>query len=274
MAKAQLRWATGLLGAQMDDHVRTRLNSAVGSLAERAAWSTFDSGEQDGARRLFKLAMFAATEADDADLRAHILSDVATQQMYLGHPDECLKIIRQAEGDDRISPAVRFVLHGVKARAYGAMADAAGMQRQIGLAEDAYAFRTDANTPAWMNKFLDDAHVYSVTGQAAFSLAQTTGIFSDDAHERLSRAILGFQGGRARAVALCATRLATLHVSDGNAQEGASAARTALDVVPGLRSARIGEDLAIMRTAVNVHHGDAIMRDLSADISVAISAAA
>src|SRR5437899_11844023 len=121
----------------MSDPIRDRLNTAVGSLAERSAWSTFDAGEHDGARSLFKLALYTATEADDPDLRAHILSDIATQQMYLGHPNDCLKIIRMADGDDRISPAVRFVLHGVKARAFGALAEADATTRQIGLAEDA-----------------------------------------------------------------------------------------------------------------------------------------
>jgi hypothetical protein len=64
----------------------------------------------------------AATEADDPDLRAQILSDVATQHLYLGDPNACLTVIRLADGDERISAGVRFVLHGVKARAYGASA--------------------------------------------------------------------------------------------------------------------------------------------------------
>lgn len=271
LATAQLRWASGLLGAQMDDTVRARLNSAVGSLAERAAWSTFDAGDHDGARTLFKLAVYSATQADDADLRAHILSDVATQQLHLGHPNDCVKILRWAEGDDRICPAVRFVLHGVKARAFAAMADAPAVRRHIGLAEDAYAAATAATTPQWMT-FLNDAHVYSVTGQAAFSLAHAAGTFSTDAHERLTRAITGFTGGRARAVALCATRLARLHLDNGNLHEGETAARTALKAVPGLRSARITQDLNTMRSATNRHHNDA-MTALANDINSAITAA-
>jgi transcriptional regulator with XRE-family HTH domain len=249
MARAQLRWAIGLLEAHMSDSVRGRLNSAVGSLAERAAWSTFDAGEHDGARALFKLALYAATEADNPDLRAHILSDVATQQMYLGHPDDCLRTIRMAEGDDRISPAVRFVLHGVKARAFGALADADATARQIGLAEEAYTVVTPTNTPEWMSEFLNDAHVYSVTGQAAFSLGQSTGVFHQDAHTRLTRAVQGFDDGRARAIALCSTRLAILHLNAGHLTEGKDAARTALAAVPGLRSARITEDPLTMRAA-------------------------
>jgi len=170
MARAQLQWATGLLDAQMSDPVRIRLFGAVGGLAERAAWTTFDAGDHGGARRLFRLALHAASQADDADLVAHILSDVATQQLYLGHPDDGVRLVRLAAGDDRISPAVRFVLHGVQARAHGALGEAEPTVRHIGLAERQYADVTDDNLPVWMRQFLTEAHVFSVTGQAALLL--------------------------------------------------------------------------------------------------------
>jgi hypothetical protein len=269
MAKTQLRWALGLRDAQMSTPTRRRLDVAVGGLAERAAWSTFDAGDQGGARALFTLALHAATDADDPDLRAHIMSDIATQQMYLGHPGDCLKVIRLAEGDDRIRPSVRFVLHGVKARAFGALGDAEAANRQIRLAEDAYAAVTPEATPEWMTKFLNGAHVYSVTGQAAYALARAHGKFSQEAHDRLGRAIAGFDGSRARAVALCATRLAVMHLDAGHLPEGEKAARAALAAVPGIRSARIAKDLAAMRSAAG-RHGDAA-GDLNATIQAVAS---
>lgn len=271
MAGAQLRWATGLLEAQMSDLVKNRLHTAVGSLAERAAWSSFDAGRHDSARTLFKLALYAATEADDADLRAHVLSDIATQQLYLGHPGDCLTVIRMAEGDDRISAGVKFVLHGVKARAYGALGDAGNCTIQIGKAESAYAGVRPEKTPGWMTGFLCDAHVHSVTGQAAYNLAWARGQFSDDAHTRLSTAITGLGDGRARAVALCATRLATLHLHAGNLPEGRRAARTALAVTPGLRSARIDRDLGTVHTAADLHPDDADLREISSQITDALA---
>lgn len=271
MAKTQLRWALGLHDAQMSAPTRRRLNVAVGGLAERAGWSTFDADDQEGARALFTLALHAATEADDPNLRAHIMSDIATQQMYLGHPGDCLKVIRLAEGDDRIRPSVRFVLHGVKARAFGALGETEATYRQIRFAEDAYAAVTPETTPEWMTKFLGDAHVYSVTGQAAYALAQSQGKFSQEAHTRLERAIAGFGADRARAVALCATRLAAMHLNAGHLPEGEKAARAALAATPGIRSARIAKDLTVMRSAAS-RHGDAT-GDLNATIQLAVSRA-
>jgi hypothetical protein len=273
MASAQLKWATRLLDAQMTDDVRAKLHTAVGSLAERAAWSSFDAGQHESARTLFKLALFAATEADDADLRAHVLSDIATQHLYLGHPAECLKVIRLAEGDDRITPAVRFVLHGVKARSYGAAGDADHCAHQIGLAEQTYADVQPDDTPAWMNAFLTEAHVHSVTGQAAYSLARSRNEFSDDAHIRLTRAVAGFDSNRARAIALCSTRLAILHLHAGHVAEGTFAARTALRAAPGLRSERIARDLTRMQRATD-HLDDDTVRKLRVEITDALSLAA
>jgi len=125
-------------------------------------------------------------------------------------------------------------------------------------------------TPAWMTPFLNDAHVQSVTGQAAYSLAQATGRFSEDAHDRLTRAIEGFDDGRARAIALCATRLACLHLDAGHLDEGIQAARVALHAAPGLRSTRITQDLTDMRTATSRHRA---LRQLTTDITEAITAA-
>jgi len=268
MARAQLQWATGLLEAQMSDPVRIRLFGAVGSLAERAAWATFDAGDHGPARRLFRIALHTASQADDADLVAHILSDVATQQMYLGHPDDGVRLVRLAAGDDRISPAVRFVLHGVQARAHGELGEAEPTVRHIGLAEQQYADVTEDNLPAWMRQFLTDAHVFSVTGQAAFSLARTTGVGFDDAAGRLKRALVGFGPGRARAVALCATRLATLHLHAGHHDDGVAVARTALSAAPGLRSARILADLDDMRQAAAEYPQT---RDFAEEIATAFS---
>ena len=196
---------------------------------------------------------YAATQAGDVDLRAHILSDVATQQLYLGGARDCLEIIRLADGDERVHPAVRFVLHGVRARAFGALGDADGCSRQIGLAEDAYARTKPDEAPEWMNGFLNEAHVDSVTGQAAFSLAEQTGQEEHRAESstRLARAVRGFDPNtRARAVALCATRLAILD----QRRDETAAARTwmgqAVAASQDLRSVRISRDLDSAKTIV------------------------
>jgi hypothetical protein len=72
-------------------------------------------------------------------------------------------------------------------------------------------------------------------------------------------------------VALCATRLATLHLTAGHTAEGATAVHAALRAVPGLRSVRIAEDLATMQAATQRHPS---MTALSDEITRARSATA
>ncbi|MDQ1293280.1 MAG: hypothetical protein QG608_1161 [Actinomycetota bacterium] len=165
---------------------------------------------------------------------------------------------------------VRFVLHGVKARVFGTLGDASACTRQIGLAEHAFSGVRSGNTPDWMASFLCEAHVASVTGQAAYALARATNEFSCDAHDRLAGAIAAFDESRARAVALCSTRLAALHLRAGNLDDGIHAARTALDAAPGLRSARITRDLVAVRSAADQRPHDST-RELSTQITDALA---
>ena len=61
----------------MTDGVHTGLHAAIGTLATFAAWAAFDTGHHQAACHLHTLALDAAVIAEDPDLRAHILADVA-----------------------------------------------------------------------------------------------------------------------------------------------------------------------------------------------------
>jgi hypothetical protein len=95
----------------------------------------------------------------------------------------------------------------------------------------------------------------------------TVAVFRADTYDRLFANLVETDD---RAVALCSTRLATLHLTAGNLAEGERAARLALAVTPGLRSARINQDLAMVRSAAARHAGttaeltDSIGDDLDA----------
>jgi transcriptional regulator with XRE-family HTH domain len=124
-SKALLRWAVVMLdAAYVPAPTAARLAAAVSALAARAGWSAFDVAAHEAARSLFRLALYTAARAGDPDLRAHILADVAAQHNQLGYHQDALAVIRLGEGDDRVAPAVRMLLHGVKARVYAALGDA------------------------------------------------------------------------------------------------------------------------------------------------------
>lgn len=100
-------------------------------MAHRAGWSAFDVGSHEQARSLLRLALYAAVAGGEPDLRAHVLADIAAQHNQVGYHRDALEIIRLAEGDDRVAPEVRMVLHGVRARAHAALGEADACHRQI-----------------------------------------------------------------------------------------------------------------------------------------------
>jgi hypothetical protein len=61
---------------------------------------------------MFLLTLYAAGRADDADLRAHVLANLAAHHHHLGYDPDCLQLARLGEVDKRVSPPVRMMLHG------------------------------------------------------------------------------------------------------------------------------------------------------------------
>ena len=122
--KALLRWAVLMLETPgMPKQVSGRLHRAVAALALRCAWSAFDGAAHEQARSLFRLGIYTAVRGGDPNLRAHAMAEVAAQHNAVGYPDDALEVLRMARGDERVTPQVRMVLHGVEARAHAALGD-------------------------------------------------------------------------------------------------------------------------------------------------------
>lgn len=253
LARTVLRWAVPMLDTcDLDPELSRRLHEVVGGLASRAAWAAFDVAAHEAARSLFRLALYAAVRADDLDLRAHVLADVAAQHNYLGYHRDCLEVVRLGEGDERLSPAVRAVLHGVKARAYAALGEVTAARLHVRLAEEvAREARPDA--PGWVGRLADPARVAAATGHALAVVAAHTGEDTDreEARQRLTQAVRELDPDRcARAVALAVAALASLHLGGGDLDAAADWARQAGAWQHRVRSARLRAALATIREAV------------------------
>lgn len=273
LAKHLLRWTTPMLDSiSMSDHVSRRLHATVGALAHRVAWSAFDVAAHESARSLFRFALFTAGRSGDPDLRAHILGDAAAQHNHLGYHQDALEVARLAEGDERLSPAVRAVLHGVKARAYAALGEADNCRRAIDLAEHAHSQPQHGEVPDWVGTLGRPAHLYALTGHALATMALRIGgeAHHTEAVKRLDQAIDGHGPvDRSRAVALCAARLATLHINIGDHQHAEQWTRYTLDSLASIRSARLDRALAAIRATAAHHPDQAAMGDLIAQLDAA-----
>jgi len=268
LAKTLLRWAVAMLDTEMGERVGGQLHAAVGALAHRAAWSAFDMTAHEAARGLFRLALYAAVRAGDPHLRAHVLADVAAQHNQLGYHEDSLEIVRIAEGDERVAPAVRMVLHGVKARTYAAIGDAAACRRHVGLAEEAFAAATP-EVPGWVGRLCHPAHLFATTGHAVAQLARATGADADarEARERLTHAIDEYDWfTHARAHALCTSQLAHVYLAAGELDAGVHWARQALRSATSVRSGRLDRDLLALRATAASQPDHAGTRELVAAI--------
>jgi transcriptional regulator with XRE-family HTH domain len=268
-SKALLRWAVPMLdAAHGSTKVERRLAAAVGALAARAGWAAFDVAAHEAGRSLFRLALYTAARAGDPDLRAHVLVDVAAQHSYTGYPADGLEIIRMVEGDERVSPGVRMMVHAVKARVYAATGAAEGCRRQVGLAEQAFELADEAVT-GWVGSLRHPGLLYAVTGHAVAELAGRDGSEADvrDAQRRLARAIDALNPTtHARCRALCTVKLAMLCLWSGELEQGASWARLGVLAATGISSARLARELAAVRVAADARGDTPEMRALVACI--------
>lgn len=268
MARALLRWAIGLLGAEATDPVAVRLHAAGGTLAHRTGWAAFDADSHDVGRNLLTIALFSATRADDPDLRAHVLADLAAQYIHLGYAHDAAQVARLAEVDERVGPHVRMVTSAVKARAYALQGGTAACRQHIALAERAQAAAATSDTDGWVGTVATPAQLSAATGHALATLARRTNDARAraEAQQHLARAAIDLGPDRRRATALCLTQLATLHLEAGELDQGAEQARRALDVAAGIRSARLAEHLAALRTAASAHDAEPELAGLATTI--------
>ncbi len=93
---AQLNTVIGLLRDQQSPTVTRRLYQAATDLAQLAGWTSHDAGLYGIAQRYWAYAVALAREADDPGRGAEVVSRMAHQMVYLGHPDHALALLDRA----------------------------------------------------------------------------------------------------------------------------------------------------------------------------------
>jgi helix-turn-helix protein len=275
LAKAVLRWAVPMLEAtDVAEPVSVRMHAAISALAHRAGWAAFDVAAHEAARGLYRLALYTAVRAGDPNLRAHVLADIAAQHSFLGYHQDALELVRFAEGDERVDPAVRVVLNGVKARNYAAVGDAEACRRHVSLAEDVHTTGGVATAAGWVATIADPSRMYATTGQAMATLALGAGHEGDlrEARKRLTQAIDTLDPDtHARAHALCTARLAQVYMAAGELEPAGHWGRMAAAAGPTIRSVRLDRDLNELRATAS-RHDHRTTRELIDAIDEAIEA--
>ncbi|MFR9726780.1 helix-turn-helix transcriptional regulator [Streptomyces sp. MS19] len=181
-------------GAYTED-VGRQLVGGLGELYQFAAWTAFDAGRGDQARRLALAAANAAGQAGDRTLGATALSELSYLTASSTAPAEGVAMARasMARARDAI-PAVRVVLADRLAWASARVGDAEGAARALGAAQEAHDRRDDAaddepDTVYWINRdesMIMTGRVWSELGRHDRSAAVFEELTApyDDTHAR------------------------------------------------------------------------------------------
>ncbi len=95
-AVAQLRYCAELLNAHCPERLRNELYVAIGDLANTTAIMAHDAYIHDDASRMHRFALACAEAADNWQLRARVLADMASMEIRCGDPDTALTLVETA----------------------------------------------------------------------------------------------------------------------------------------------------------------------------------
>ncbi|MFJ5984481.1 XRE family transcriptional regulator [Lentzea sp. NPDC092896] len=233
----RVHFAARLLGVPCPDKHRKDLYSAVGRLAQAAAFMRFDAKEYGDATSLFTFGKDCAEEVDDWSLRASIYTSMARQAFWQGDAENGRTNIEYAMVRlDLITPTERAMVFAVHARALATFGQVREALEAVAKADDAFA---DATDDVGYAAYYDMAEHHGETGHALSDLVRHGGRGAEAAQRRLTTAI-GLHGrDYTRSRTFCQLRLARMLLATGELQEGAAVGISAVEEAASIRSARI-----------------------------------
>ncbi|MCZ4098960.1 helix-turn-helix transcriptional regulator [Streptomyces sp. SID13666] len=208
-----------------------RLHAVTADLAHCAAWLRFDADRHADAQRHWQAAVHAAHQADDRDLAAIALSDLAYQATWLSRPADAVRIIEHARTRTR-TPAARSLLDVRRARACAVLQDRQGTQRALTSAEMELARMNPQDTPSvvsWMSM----ADINADAGRCWLDLGDP-----HRAETAISAGLGELDPRRSRTKAVFLTYRAEASLHDRDAFSAAANARAALDTALDSQASR------------------------------------
>jgi tetratricopeptide (TPR) repeat protein/transcriptional regulator with XRE-family HTH domain len=264
---AHTSWAEALLNADMADHVRTDLLSAVTDLKTLAGWTAHDLGLAHEACSYIAQAVQTAKEADDPGHTAIALHHLGRVPLDNNDPPQALKLFQlgQISAQDAQSSSAVSLLLVDQALAYAQLGDAQQAMTALRRAEDEYAHSDHDEDPVFL-RFFDRGALETNAARVHSALALTHSGHREEAMTRLERAITEAPTGRARQRAFNLAWLATCHLAEGDTATGTALGTHAIDAVRDLRSVRILDHLAPLQAQAQRHARDTDASHLAHEI--------
>ncbi|MDG9676743.1 hypothetical protein [Micromonospora sp. DH14] len=154
MADFLVRQVVPMLHGTYTEAVGRDLMRATATLCGQLAFMSYDAGDHATAQQHVTVALRLAKAADDRLYGAHLLANLATQAVHLGHSRDAARLAEAAiDGAGRAPAAVLARLHATAATAYGQSGERRGCQLALARAERALDRTGAAPGPRWVTYF-------------------------------------------------------------------------------------------------------------------------
>ncbi|MFD8340297.1 XRE family transcriptional regulator [Streptomyces solisilvae] len=240
--------------------VHTELLSTLAEAGQFAAWTAFDSGLLDVARKMAQKATRAANQAGNRLLAASTLSELSYLTASSSNPKEATAIARAAwtNAPRDALPAARVVFADRWAYACARVGDARGVDRALGLSADAHNERDSRHDPEpdwvyWINR--DESLI--MEGRCWAELRMHT-----RAIPVLEKVTAPYDDTHAREVALFECWRAGSYLDAGEVEQATGAMSRAVDLTGSTQSPRTDRWVGGVLQRLKQHQDVAPVRDL------------
>ncbi|MEU8082238.1 hypothetical protein AB0B57_01180 [Micromonospora sp. NPDC049101] len=245
MADFLVRQVTLMMHGTYTEAVGRDLMRAAATLCGQLAFMSYDAGDHASAQQHVTVALRLAKAADDRLYGAHLLANLATQAVHLGHARDAARLAEAAiDGAGRAPAAVLARLHATAATAYGQSGERRACQLALARAEHALDRTGPDPGPRWVTYF-SPAHLAGASLRCLGDLhlyAQALG-HAPDALSLASKNI--------RTRALHTALVAMTHARAGDTDAACNWARELAQHAAGIQSARVQQRVREITTILS-----------------------
>jgi tetratricopeptide (TPR) repeat protein len=229
-----------MLHASYTDVVGRALMNAAAGLAGQLAYMAYDAGEHGAAQRHYTTALRLSKAGNDRLYGAHVLANLATQAIYLGHGAEAVRLARAAiDGAGRAPATVRARLYTTEACALAITGDRDSCTK----------------APSWAGYF-SPAHFAGTAARCYRDL----GLFSQAL--RHGPAALDLAADSTRTGVLHNALIATVHADRGDLHAACDFGDHALRESPSVQSGRVRQRLTELAVQLRQHRTAPVVANL------------
>ena len=238
---------TPMLHGSYTDTVGRDLMNAASTLTGQLAFMSYDAGEHGLAQRHFTTALRLAKAANDQLHGAHLVANLATQALYLGHTREAVRLARAAtDGAGRAPAAVLARLHATEAIAHATAGDRQASLASLHKATKSIERSHPDDAPPWASYFTP-AHFAGTAIRCFRYLRMFPQAF------RHGPAALDLGPHNVRTRTLHTILLATTHAEAGGLDAACELGVQALALADGIQSSRVRKRLMELGSKLAPH---------------------